>query len=167
MEIQQMGIGVNEVYSEVIAAALAFPMHNVIKRYAKDHGLPLEVAKEHEVELKKYLVLCTLNPDGGLGMSRVIDELWHTFIFFTRDYHRFCEQVAGRYLHHGPAAEEDLRDGKNIEDYLRTLSEYQLYFGDPPIHLWPMPPTRRSDEAGCSNSTCGNSCSSSTCSTCG
>lgn len=167
METQQTGVGVSEAYPEAIAVALAFPMDHVVRRYAKDNGLPLDVAKEHEVELKKYLALCALHPGGGLGMSRVIDELWHTFIFFTRDYHWFCEQVAGRYLHHGPATEEDLETGENIKDYLRTLSEYRLYFGEPPVHLWPVPCARKSDEAGCGNSTCGNSCSSSTCSTCG
>lgn len=167
MEIEQTGVGVSEAYPEAIVAALVFPMDHVVQRYAKDHNLPVDVAKEHEVELKKYLALCTLHPDGGLGMSRVIDELWHTFIWFTRDYHRFCNQVAGRYLHHGPATEEALAGGKNIEEYLRTLSEYKTYFGEPPVHLWPAPSPRMSDEAGCGHNNCGNSCSSSTCSTCG
>lgn len=170
MQIQQREVAVSEIYPEAIAVALAFPMNNVVQRYAKDHGLPLEVAREHEVELKKYLALCALRPGGGYGMSRVIDELWHTFIFFTFDYHRFCEEVAGRYLHHQPATEEDLSSGKNIEDYLRTLSEYRLYFGEPPVHLWPIPTSAKgmaetTCDGGCT--ACGGSgCSGSGCTSC-
>lgn len=155
--------------SKTIAAALAFPMDYVVRRYAKDNGLPLEVAKEHEAEVKKYLALCVLHPGGGLGMSRIIDELWHTFIWFTHDYHRFCERVAGRYLHHGPATEEDLKSGKNIEDYLRTLSEYRLYFGEPPVHLWPKPSAKGVAETTCDGgcTACGGSgCSGSGCTAC-
>ncbi len=152
-----------EKFAEVLAKALAFPMDHVVRRYVKDHGLPLEVAREHEVELKKYLALCALRPGGGYGMSRVIDELWHTFIIFTPDYHLFCETIADRYLHHQPATEEDLRDGKNTEDYLRTLSTYRVHFGEPPVHIWPVPSTRPVEMDGCGHVGCGNGCSSSTC----
>ena len=144
--------------AETIAAAMAFPMDHVVRRYAKDHGLPLEVAKEHEVELKKYLALCALHPGGGYGMSRVIDELWHTFIWFTGDYHRFCNKVAGRYLHHQPATEEDLVNGKNLEDYSRTLSDYRSYFGEPSVHLWPVPTVAKTDESSCNRCHLGPSC---------
>lgn len=151
----------------VIARALAFPMDRVVQRYAKDHGLPLEVAREHEAEVKKYLALCALTPGGGLGMSRVIDELWHTLIWFTRDYHRFCEEVAGRYLHHGPTSEEDLATGKNLDDYAQTLALYRQYFGEPPKHFWPEP--GKGDHAttckGC-NTCSGAGCSGSGCTGC-
>ena len=139
----QVELPATDRVSEVIAVAMAFPMDNVVRRYAKDNGLPLEVAKEHEVEMKKYLALCAIHRGGGLGMSRVIDELWHTFIWFTRDYHRFCDEVAGRYLHHGPATEENLASGKNVEDYLITLSLYREHFGEPPVHLWPKPKEKK------------------------
>jgi hypothetical protein len=35
--------------------------------------------------------------------SQVVDELWHEFILFTRDYQDFCRQAFGRFLHHTPA----------------------------------------------------------------
>lgn len=156
-------IDTSERFSKVIAMTLAFPMEHVLQRYLKDNGLPMDVAREHEIEFKKYIALCVLHPKGGLGVSRVIDELWHTFIIFTPDYHRFCEMVAGRYLHHQPTTEEDLKDGKNINDYARTLSVYKTYFGEPPVHLWPVPNTRPIESNGCDQSGCGNGCSSSTC----
>ena len=34
--------------------------------------------------------------------SQAVDDLWHEFILFTRNYERFCERAFGRYLHHTP-----------------------------------------------------------------
>ncbi len=36
--------------------------------------------------------------------SQAVDDLWHAFILYTRDYEAFCEQSFGRFLHHTPAA---------------------------------------------------------------
>ncbi len=35
--------------------------------------------------------------------SRVVDDLWHEFILYTRHYQAFCDQAFGRFLHHTPA----------------------------------------------------------------
>ncbi len=32
---------------------------------------------------------------------------WHEFILLTRDYHAFCEEAFGRYVHHSPAVAMD------------------------------------------------------------
>lgn len=36
--------------------------------------------------------------------SQVVDDLWHEFILYTKNYQSFCQQAFGRYLHHTPAA---------------------------------------------------------------
>jgi hypothetical protein len=35
--------------------------------------------------------------------SQVVDELWHEFILYTRDYQAFCKRAFGQFLHHTPA----------------------------------------------------------------
>jgi hypothetical protein len=35
--------------------------------------------------------------------SQVVDELWHEFILYTREYEQFCRQAFGGFLHHTPA----------------------------------------------------------------
>lgn len=35
--------------------------------------------------------------------SQVVDDLWHEFILFTRDYQAFCARAFGQFLHHTPA----------------------------------------------------------------
>lgn len=35
--------------------------------------------------------------------SQVVDDLWHEFILYTRNYQLFCRQAFGGFLHHTPA----------------------------------------------------------------
>ena len=32
----------------------------------------------------------------------VIDEMWHTFLLYSKDYYDFCHQYLGRMIHHRP-----------------------------------------------------------------
>ncbi|WP_431895941.1 glycine-rich domain-containing protein [Nonomuraea sp. bgisy101] len=52
-----------------------------------------------------FLMACAFNPGARLAPSPQVDVGWHTFILFTRDYARFCAQVAGRVIHHIPEDE--------------------------------------------------------------
>ena len=54
--------------------------------------------------LKDYFKICQMAKNNFVSMpSQVVDELWHEFILFTRQYQRFCKSAFGRYLHHTPA----------------------------------------------------------------
>jgi hypothetical protein len=35
--------------------------------------------------------------------SQVVDDLWHEFILYTKNYDAFCARAFGRFLHHTPA----------------------------------------------------------------
>lgn len=35
--------------------------------------------------------------------SQVVDDLWHEFILYTREYKAFCNNAFGGFLHHSPA----------------------------------------------------------------
>lgn len=35
--------------------------------------------------------------------SQVVDDLWHEFILYTKNYEAFCRQAFGRFMHHTPA----------------------------------------------------------------
>ena len=35
--------------------------------------------------------------------SQVVDDLWHEFILYTKNYQHFCRHGFGRFLHHTPA----------------------------------------------------------------
>ncbi len=36
--------------------------------------------------------------------SQVVDDLWHEFILYTKNYELFCRKAFGRFMHHTPAA---------------------------------------------------------------
>jgi hypothetical protein len=35
--------------------------------------------------------------------SQVVDDLWHEFILYTKNYDLFCRRAFGRFMHHTPA----------------------------------------------------------------
>src|SRR6185436_8464701 len=35
--------------------------------------------------------------------SQAVDDLWHEFILYTRDYEQFCKRAFGHFMHHTPA----------------------------------------------------------------
>jgi hypothetical protein len=54
--------------------------------------------------LKEYFHLCNLAGRNMVAMpSQVVDDAWHEFILFTRQYQRYCRDALGRFLHHTPA----------------------------------------------------------------
>jgi hypothetical protein len=40
----------------------------------------------------------------------VIDEMWHAFVLFTRDYAAFCDKHFGRFIHHAPMRHAELAE---------------------------------------------------------
>jgi hypothetical protein len=134
----------------LIDRALAFPMDSVLDRYAAEHELPLEVAREHEREVKRFLALCALQPEASYGMAGPVDELWHTFITFTVDYARFCDEVAGRFIHHVPTGPEARDDAEGAAAYERMLAAYEETFGEePPPECWPRPGAQGAEGSAC------------------
>lgn len=55
--------------------------------------------------LRDYFHVC--NQAGKRRMvsmpSQAVDDMWHEFILFTREYQLYCEKALGRFLHHTPA----------------------------------------------------------------
>jgi hypothetical protein len=54
--------------------------------------------------LRDYFHLCNTAGQRMVAMpSQVVDDAWHEFILFTRQYDKFCRGAFGRFLHHTPA----------------------------------------------------------------
>jgi len=54
--------------------------------------------------------------------SQVVDDLWHEFILFTRDYQVFCQTAFGTFLHHTPAVK--MGEVKSDNEGLRRVWWY-------------------------------------------
>jgi hypothetical protein len=137
---------------DVMEVANKFDLAFVVERHAKEQNVSLGVSEELGEELKKFLVLCALNPNQQLGMAGPVDEIWHEFITHTKLYHKFCVKVAGQYLHHTPHSSP--KPLQQDEGYLAFQSLYEKTFGEEaPAHIWP-----RIDASGGSMAQCGGSC---------
>lgn len=142
--------------------AIQFDMSDVLERYAETTRLPPDVLKEHEREIKRFLALASSKP-GRYGMRGPLDELWHTFIIFTKKYADFCRVMGVDFIHHLPdrpkASKKEKQKVNN--SYVQFLRDYERTFKEePPAHLWPRPlgdGGRSTDLPGCSK--CGNTCS--------
>lgn len=51
--------------------------------------------------------------------SQVVDDLWHEFILYTKQYQAFCKQAFGNFMHHIPAAV--LKSGSKSNEGLRRV----------------------------------------------
>lgn len=140
-----------------VAKVNAFNMDSIVERYASDQGLSVSQAREHERELKRYFSMVIDNPDYVYGMCGPIDELWHTFLVFTKPYQEFCHSVAGRFIHHFPNENAgDQNDSKTRQlKYEQFVNDYLETFGDkPPRHFWPAAMDTGEDALGCSTCNC-------------
>lgn len=129
----------------IVERAMAFDLSEVVGRYQKDFGVDDETAALHDVELKRYLTLAALYPDAPLGMNGRVDDLWHTFLVFTESYQRFCQEVAGYFIHHRPTDEEEVERSPEaraaaIRSVQRFVTLYDEVFDAlPPQDVWGYP----------------------------
>ena len=76
------------------------------RRIVTDHGLDRPTAERVMTEALAFLRAAAVT-DRPLSPSLMVDIGWHTFILYTREYAAFCQQVAGRFLHHVPDDDTD------------------------------------------------------------
>jgi hypothetical protein len=57
-----------------------------------------------------------------ISPSVTVDPAWHAFILRSRPYHAFCMEIAGCYMHHMPAMDEDLRSGAALDRTIPLLN---------------------------------------------
>ena len=68
--------------------------------------------------LRDYFQLCYQAKKRLVAMpSQVVDDAWHEFILFTRDYQHFCQRGPGRFLQHTPA--EAMRSPTDAQEGLK------------------------------------------------
>lgn len=106
-------------------------------RLARENGWS---AADAERVYGEYLKFCYLAMTAGheVTPSDAVDQAWHLHLTYTRDYwERFCPQVLGQVLHHGPTAGGQAEGARYFEQYARTLHSYEAAFGPPPQDVWP------------------------------
>ena len=99
---------------ELISAAL---FSRLVSRIMDEENVSREYAERIMDQALAFLTACALNPSAGLSPSETVDVGWHTFILYTREYAAFCEQVAGRFIHHTPNDDANCGQKPRTEDH--------------------------------------------------
>jgi hypothetical protein len=92
-----------------IAAALAYRNDEVVFRFQKLYRMSHREASDLFTETRRWLWALARShsvPDAPrlaiYSHMLLIDEMWHNFVLFTREYAAFCDELLGGYLHHAP-----------------------------------------------------------------
>lgn len=87
--------------SEEHLPMMAYSHPSLINRLQEKRQISEIEAEELFDDTKRFLYLCA---ESSVPMSPppAIDDCWHHFILFTRDYARFCTEFFGVFLHHRP-----------------------------------------------------------------
>jgi hypothetical protein len=103
-----------------LESLLSYQHPDLLKRFQKDFDATPEVADAVFADLMRFLYLGHRNLtliQQGLETDYVvaiyppllaIDDMWHTFILFTRDYAEFCQNHFGYFIHHQPNTDDAL-----------------------------------------------------------
>ena len=139
---------------------LQYRNEELLIRYRKDYPNNQLSAEQAFEEMKKYLWLGqkhkldqAAHPEDEdlqfhfylhLEMDE-IDDMWHTFLLFTKDYMDFCHQYFDTYIHHVPTTESekekllnnpDAMDKFIDEESKRQLSYIYDHLGEETLRTW-------------------------------
>jgi hypothetical protein len=105
----------------------------VAERIAQKKSVASDLVNVAITEFRKYIALLALGYE-NLGMhSPEIDEVWHSFILFTREYSEFCQRTCGQMIHHAPNTS---RRPRLSPTSVPTFKEaYEKFFGPLPS-IW-------------------------------
>ena len=114
-------------------AALSFA-----QRLARENGWRLAAAERVIGEYKRFCYLA-MRAGHPVTPSDAVDQAWHLHLTYSRDYwERFCPEVLGMRLHHGPTAGGAAEGARYYDQYAGTLRSYERLFGEEaPADLWP------------------------------
>ena len=123
--------------------ALTYEAPFLIEKLLKEHIVETE-AEGHALfmEVKRFIVL-TQSEDTIIWdmYSLRIDEVWHQFILFTREYIDFCLRYFGKYVQHSPSNAPKpvtVPNGKPLTalSFENFKIRYQELFGKPLPPVW-------------------------------
>jgi hypothetical protein len=106
-------------------------------RLARQNNWSRRYAERAIEEYKRFMFLAVV-AGHPVTPSDQVDQVWHLHLLYTRSYwDRFCGEVLGRRVDHGPTKGGPQESSKFEQWYEMTLVSYRRIFGEPPADLWP------------------------------
>ena len=100
----------------------------VEEKTSRDNEQAVEIVEE----FKKFLFIKFMDKDydaSRYSPSNAIDEIWHLFLLFPKDYFQLCQDVLGesKVLDHNPFGASDTDQNARFEN---TLTRYEQLFNE-------------------------------------
>lgn len=92
-----------------LSEVLEYQNERIVDSFSKKYCVTKEQSMLIFQETLKWLWLCHESekvPELTLFIDKttyIIDEMWHTFILFTKDYRNFCLDYFGHFIDHEPS----------------------------------------------------------------
>ncbi|MBA3671109.1 MAG: hypothetical protein H0W68_03670 [Gemmatimonadaceae bacterium] len=117
-------------------------------KLSRKHGWSSRFALRAIEEYRKFIYLGMVS-DVPVTPSRVIDQVWHEHLLFTRAYRAFCQEVLEREFDHNPELVSDDDQTETFRaQYYATLDLYEREFNtSPPDDIWAIPKFGRRESA--------------------
>ncbi|HEX4792319.1 MAG TPA: hypothetical protein VH370_00920 [Humisphaera sp.] len=125
--------------ADIVSEAMAYEAPFLIEKLLKEQIVATpEEAQVLFSEVKRYIILVYLDEKTSWEMySRRIDEVWHQFVLYTREYTDFSNRFFGRYIHHSPGnAPESTPTGAARGSFEGFKARYGALFGVPLPSVW-------------------------------
>jgi hypothetical protein len=125
-----------------LEASLSFEAPYLIEKLVNDHVCDNEdEARALFREVKRYLFLNRADQSKLWEMHSLrVDEVWHQFILFTRQYADFCTRYYGAYSPHSPSNAPVSAKNSARQKQVATFKEFHAYyekvFGEPLPDHW-------------------------------
>lgn len=110
--------------ASVVETIGAWDLSFLAPRLAGEHGWSAARCKRTVEAYKQFMAVAACHPDTKLSVPITVDPAWHAHILHTIDYFRFCDAIAGRYLHHTPVAH-----GTTDDETVDVRPLVKSYFG--------------------------------------
>lgn len=85
----------------LLNSVMAYEHPELIDRYKRKLDMNDEDARELFADTKRYLYLCAV-AGKPLAPPHAVDQGWHEFLMYTKDYQDFCFAHLGKFVHHNP-----------------------------------------------------------------
>lgn len=144
-----------------INKVMGYKNEAVVKRLEKDLKLRPAAAQQLFQDMLRFLYISRATDVRPISPPHMIDEAWHTFIIYTKDYLDFCFEYFDEFIHHRPHRPGEKHGGEGGEN-CRKLAK--LFFGDSLSENWGPKNSKTGDECSyCSSkpetpSRCDSSC---------
>ena len=111
-------------------------LENIIDGFMLRYNVSHEEAIDIWEETKKWLWLAneSRNEKTPLGLMitshlLMVDEMWHTFILYTKAYQKFCMENFNRFIHHSPTSKTE-KENPDVDGFKEKLKNQLSYTFD-------------------------------------